>query len=265
GDPVQGQAVEAQPQQRGGGLGGQATAVIGGIEGVADLTLLVLLAVPEQHAVTHKLPRGPRAGAQVERLARPGARASPCPLRHQRLDLGPVPRLGVQVAVDLREPLVGVHGIDVGAGIRPQQQPFGADRVLGLEHAFPSSGAPPVCQAAAWPSARAAAGGDGQRRGRRRAARIAGSVAAARASRYGAGSGETRLAGGTAAGPRVAAASIPAATSSALSYGATAIFAVTSRLSGPRCMVRRWMTPSPSGPACSAVTIARSTSAPADS
>ena len=70
---------------------------------------------------------------------------------------------------------------------------------------------------------------------------------------------------GTAARTRRSAASIPAATVSARSYGRTAIFAATSRLSGPMCSVRRWMTRSTSVPSSSAATIARSTSVLADS
>ena len=70
---------------------------------------------------------------------------------------------------------------------------------------------------------------------------------------------------GTACRTRRSAASIPVATRAALSAPLIAILAATSRLSGPMCSVRRWMTHCTSGPASSAATMARSVSALADS
>ena len=70
---------------------------------------------------------------------------------------------------------------------------------------------------------------------------------------------------GTAARILCSAASMPAASSTAVSVPGTPIFPATSRVSGPMCDVRMWIIRKSSGPLSSAETILAETSAVADS
>jgi hypothetical protein len=55
-DPVQAKALEPEPQQGRGRLGGEPAPLEGGMEDEPDLALLVCPAQPEQGAVTAELP-----------------------------------------------------------------------------------------------------------------------------------------------------------------------------------------------------------------
>src|SRR5690606_11607769 len=69
GDAVQAELVEAEAEQFPGGLGGQAAAVVGGVEHEPDLAVAVGAAVPEEGEVADDDAGVGELGGEAERLA----------------------------------------------------------------------------------------------------------------------------------------------------------------------------------------------------
>src|SRR6266542_1435494 len=131
-DAMQAQLVEAQPQQRGAGLGGVAAPAVVRVEHVPDLAAAMLGVAPEQHGVAHQRASVTFGDTQQHRLARFGhlAAAGGDPV----LDLAERARRVQQVPADVLAGQVCVNRLGVAGLQRAEQKALGLDRVRRSQH-----------------------------------------------------------------------------------------------------------------------------------
>src|SRR5215469_10190662 len=133
-DPVQAQRIEPQPEHDLGRLGGQAPAVVVGVEDEPDLALPVLPAQPLEADLADDLPVLLPDHRVRQPVTVPVERDLTAPFLESLLDLGAITGVPVQIAGDIWPRLVVVKIVKIARAEWAQSQPGRLNGALSTQH-----------------------------------------------------------------------------------------------------------------------------------